>query len=71
MGMEGSYVMDDAQPRLWEVPSLEVMLAYTDELARASFPNNLCNLLLTRRGLGAAADAIEIRPLKVAAGPTS
>ena len=55
--------MDDILPRLWQVASLDDMLTFTERLSRASFPNNLCNLLLVKRGLGTAANVIQVQPL--------
>ena len=63
IGMKSVYVMDDTQPRLWQVASLDDMLTFTERLSRASFPNNLCNLLLVKRGLGTAANVIQVQPL--------
>ena len=63
IGMKAVYVMDDILPRLWQVASLHDMLAFSERLARASFPNNLCNLLLVKRSLGTAPNDIQVQPL--------
>ncbi len=62
-GMDAIYVMDDKQPRLWRVASLADMLRFTERLSQASFPHNLRNLLLVKRGLGSATEALEVLPL--------
>lgn len=66
LGMQSIYVMDDTQPRLWQVATLDDMLSFTERLTRASFPNNLCNLLLVKRGLGTAPNVIQVQPLAAA-----
>ncbi len=57
--MQAIYAVDTVEARLYRIASLEEFLALADRLSAATFPDNLRNLFLVKRGLGSSEVAVD------------